>query len=259
MKINWKHANEEDLERLKIIESLVGDHTHLLDFIFHQERTELAGPLKVMKSDMECFEEEEQVLILCALDLWGTYGGIHLDDLYKKLSSKNFANCLKAMELFRKLIVGESPDWFKVWEKVYGEENKKRASNLNWEGADEGDLIHLEAISTLLGRHTRFLDFIFNRNKPVLSRSVKEIKYEMGVFSSGEKILILAALDIWCSEGKLHLDDLCTNIDEENFRDCLKVLVFLKEKLSCSQCKKELYNNMKGENYGIGKEELLPA
>ena len=101
MKMNWKNAKQDDLQKLEIIKTLLGKHIHLLDFIFHPEVPQLAGPLEIIKSDMMCFEEEEQLLILCALDLWGSCGGLHLDDLYKKLSGENFANCLKALVLLR--------------------------------------------------------------------------------------------------------------------------------------------------------------
>ena len=102
MKIDWKNAKQDDLQKLEVIKSLLGKHTHLLDFLFHPEVPQLAGPLKIIKSDMMCFEEEEQVLILCALNFWGSCGGPPLDDLYKKLSGENFSNCLKALVFLRK-------------------------------------------------------------------------------------------------------------------------------------------------------------
>ena len=95
--INWKHASKDDLKRLKAIKIILDEHEKLLDFLFHPAKACLASSPESLKEKMRCFSSGEQVLLLIAMDVWGTYGGIHFDDLYTSLSDKSLKNCIKAL------------------------------------------------------------------------------------------------------------------------------------------------------------------
>jgi len=95
--MNWKHACKSDLERLTAIEILFGRNRKLVDFLFHPVEAKLSASAESLKRKMNCFSSGEQILLLIAMDIWGTYGGIHFDDLYSRLDPQSFTNCIKAL------------------------------------------------------------------------------------------------------------------------------------------------------------------
>ena len=95
--VKWKNASQDDLKRLRSIKILFGHKTDLIDFIFHPLKPRLSYTPENLKEKMKCFGTGEQTLILIAMDIWGSYGGIHFDDLYTNLSLESLHNCMKAL------------------------------------------------------------------------------------------------------------------------------------------------------------------
>ena len=104
---------------------------------------------------------------------------------------------------------------------------------IKWKNASECDLELLEAISILLGRDERLLKFLFHFKKAKLRKSAICLKKEMGVFSSGEKWLLRASLDIWSHEGGIHFDDLYCTLSPNAFKNCIDSLAYIKRNIYC--------------------------
>ena len=86
---------------------------------------------------------------------------------------------------------------------------------LNWKNASKGDQKRLTAISTLLTRYPRLLDQIFNSFEPSLKNSPQAL---LRGRSSGEKVLIGIALDIWNESAGVKINDLGC-LDSENLQN----------------------------------------
>ena len=95
--IQWKSPSEDDLKRLEAIKILCGSSTELIDFLFDPVKSRLLDTPENLKDKMGCFSQGEKTLLLVAMDIWGTYGGIHFDDIYTNLSPQSFHNCIKAL------------------------------------------------------------------------------------------------------------------------------------------------------------------
>ena len=100
--LNWKNASNHDLKLLKAIKMLFGDDEKFLNFLFHPTRSKLSDSPENLKERMACFSSGEQLLLLVAMDIWGTYGGIHFDDLYTKLCPQSLQNCLHALAYLKR-------------------------------------------------------------------------------------------------------------------------------------------------------------
>lgn len=95
--IQWKNASRDDLKRLVAIKILCGSHPGLVNFLFDSVKPRLSDTPENIKEKMGHLSRGEKTLLLIAMDIWGTYGGIHFDDLYTHLSPKSFHNCIKAL------------------------------------------------------------------------------------------------------------------------------------------------------------------
>ena len=95
--IRWKNASKDDLKRLKAIKILCSSHPSLIDFLFDPVKPRLSDTPGNLKENMGHLSGGEKTLILIAMDIWGTYGGFHFDDLYTHLSPKSLHNCIKAL------------------------------------------------------------------------------------------------------------------------------------------------------------------
>lgn len=84
------------------------------------------------------------------------------------------------------------------------------------------------AISILMANDPKLLDFILNEKRDCLADSAENLKYEAGCFSSGEKILIQIALDIWDDCGGSRLGDVIHTLDSIRFEAFLRALEILR-------------------------------
>jgi hypothetical protein len=98
----WKNATRDDQLRLKAISILLGEDERLIRFLFHPTKPRLATSSTSIKQKIKSFSKGEQTLLRIALDIWGTYGGIHFDDLYTNLSPTSFMNCINALAFIKR-------------------------------------------------------------------------------------------------------------------------------------------------------------
>lgn len=96
-----------------------------------------------------------------------------------------------------------------------------------WKNADPSDLKLLESISILLSKHPKLLDYIFCSTDPRLRASASEIKTDANSLSAGKNLLVRLALDIWSGEGEINFNEIYQTLDNENFTNLLKSMVFL--------------------------------
>lgn len=101
-------------------------------------------------------------------------------------------------------------------------------SMFKWENACQTDIERLEIIACLLKKHPKLLHVLFDRNCPRLRLSLEEIKDMTGVLSSGEKVLIKMAMDIWDGHGGALFKEIYTVLDSVNFENTMDALKLLK-------------------------------
>jgi hypothetical protein len=89
-----------------------------------------------------------------------------------------------------------------------------------WKNASSGDRKRYALIAGALERHPDLLRLLFHRERAELVASPEALLQQTRAFSSGERVLIRAALDLWSDSGKLPLMDLC-RLDPQNFRNVL--------------------------------------
>ncbi|POB14794.1 hypothetical protein [Halobacteriovorax sp. DA5] len=100
--LKWKEPSNDDVKRLQAISILLGKDMRLIRFLFHPTKSRLAASSETLKEEMKCFSSGEQTLLLIAMDIWGTYGGIHFDDLYTNLDPNAFKNCINALAFIKR-------------------------------------------------------------------------------------------------------------------------------------------------------------
>lgn len=88
----------------------------------------------------------------------------------------------------------------------------------------------IQIIRKLLEGNEHLLNFLFvNPAEGVTDQNgvmdVEHLKNEMGVFSSGEQIMIKVAMDIWGEYGKVEIFDICRRLDERNFLKTITALI----------------------------------
>lgn len=85
-----------------------------------------------------------------------------------------------------------------------------------------------ESLNLIFAKHPRFLDFLFDRSEPKLRDEPEVLLSEAGCFSTGEKILIRIALDLWCGQGHVNLWDIVERLDLYNYEHVLAGLRHLR-------------------------------
>lgn len=76
--LKWTNTSKDDQKRLKAITILLDNDERLVRFLFHSTKSQLSTTPEILKAKMKCFSSGEQVLLLIAMDIWGTYGGYTL-------------------------------------------------------------------------------------------------------------------------------------------------------------------------------------
>lgn len=90
-----------------------------------------------------------------------------------------------------------------------------------------GEELQLRSIQTLLDKHQYLMDFLFTKDRIDLAATPTELICAAGGFSHGEIILILIALDLWCGEGSVSLNEAFKVLDPINWRQFVKALAVL--------------------------------
>lgn len=74
------------------------------------------------------------------------------------------------------------------------------------------------------------LNFLFDEPDKVTDygghgMDLERIKRDIGVYSSGEQVMLRLAMDIWGQYGKVEIFDICRRLDNGNFRAAMKALI----------------------------------
>ena len=93
-----------------------------------------------------------------------------------------------------------------------------------WREATVSERVQYELISLIFSKHPKLLEFFFEKHRPRMSYSPVEMLKEIGVFSTGEELLIRVAMDIWSGSGNTKLWRLIEQLDHDNFSNVLKAL-----------------------------------
>ena len=96
-----------------------------------------------------------------------------------------------------------------------------------WSNACEGDLRRAQAISVLMEKHPKLMNWLFREDRPELKCSPREMLRQAGAFSTGERILIRLALDLWSGEGEAKVLDL-DRLDPGNFKNALTAIQLMR-------------------------------
>jgi hypothetical protein len=100
---------------------------------------------------------------------------------------------------------------------------------LNWKRTNRYELRMQKTLNLIFRKHPALVDSIFDKERPRLRCEPERILMECGVFSSGEKILIRVALDLWNGSGGVSLWDVVERLDVDNYRNVLRGLLNLRQ------------------------------
>jgi hypothetical protein len=89
-----------------------------------------------------------------------------------------------------------------------------------WTNVCAGDRRRFNAIHQFLKPHPKLVDFLFRSDKPELHSSPDVLRKAAKGFSTGERILIRVALDIWSDSGDAKISDL-DHLDPDSFKNVL--------------------------------------
>lgn len=99
---------------------------------------------------------------------------------------------------------------------------------LNWKNPGGHCLLMQEVLNLIFAKHPKLLHFLFDRHEPCLRQDAETLLNDAGVFSSGEKILVQVALDLWCGQGEARLWDIVERLDLSNYQNVLAGLRHLR-------------------------------
>ena len=99
---------------------------------------------------------------------------------------------------------------------------------LDWQGIGRSTRRRQEALNLIFSKHPEFLEFVFDKSVPRLRDEPEVLLTQAGVFSTGEKILIRIAIDLWCGKGNVNLWDMVERLDLYNYKHVLAGLRHLR-------------------------------
>lgn len=94
------------------------------------------------------------------------------------------------------------------------------------------------AISMLLAQNPKLIDFVFNEKRDRLAQPALMLRREARAFSTGEKVLIQIALDIWDDCGGARLSEVIFSLDPirlELFLRAVEILRFSRSSSDSAQ------------------------
>ncbi len=97
-----------------------------------------------------------------------------------------------------------------------------------WKEANSCDLKQWHAITRVFKNHPNLIEFFFDAKKPRIRRCADELLAYADVFSSGEKLLIKIALDMWSGSGNAKIWELLEVLDVNNFENVIEAIRYLK-------------------------------
>lgn len=97
----------------------------------------------------------------------------------------------------------------------------------SWKNASSRELKLYQAIRILFLKHSYLLEFLFQKELPLLRKSSELLIQEAQAFSSGEKLLVRIALDLWNEEGDVFFWELFAVLDPINISNLVLSIQYL--------------------------------
>jgi hypothetical protein len=89
--------------------------------------------------------------------------------------------------------------------------------------------LRLSAMSAVLGYDERLLYFVFHHRERRLRETPDELIDEARAMSSGERILIQCAIDLWSGQGGAVLGEILAQLDDDCFLNLIRGLLQFRE------------------------------
>lgn len=100
---------------------------------------------------------------------------------------------------------------------------------LRWKNPGRGGQRLMEVMNLIFQNHPQILEFLFELDRPKLRHEADRLMREAGVFSTGEKILIRIALNLWNGYGSVCLWDVIERLDQDNYQQVVLGLQHLRQ------------------------------
>ena len=100
---------------------------------------------------------------------------------------------------------------------------------LCWENPGRGGQRLMEVMNLTFQNHPQLLGFLFESDRPKLRHEASTLIREAGAFSTGEKILIRIALNLWSGHGSVCLWDIIEKLDQEDYQQVVLGLQYLRQ------------------------------
>lgn len=100
--------------------------------------------------------------------------------------------------------------------------------SVEWAHACSADRRLLQTLKRLFQKHPELLTFLFDRRQARLNAAPEVILERAQGMSSGERILVRIALDLWNSSGETNLLDPIERLDRDNFENFISALHLLR-------------------------------
>jgi len=99
-------------------------------------------------------------------------------------------------------------------------------ASLYWSNLTSHDERMRDTMEYLFSQHPKLLHFVFNPDHPELRAQPEILLQDAQCFSTGEKILIQVALDLWDACGNARISDIIHRLDRHHF---VKVLMLMQQ------------------------------
>jgi hypothetical protein len=100
---------------------------------------------------------------------------------------------------------------------------------LEWNCVGRHERKMMETMNIIFNGHEKLLNFLFEHNRPKLRQEASLLLQAACGFSSGEQLLIRVGIDLWNGEADVKLWELVERLDENNFEQIFKALLYLKK------------------------------
>ena len=99
---------------------------------------------------------------------------------------------------------------------------------LNWQERGRHQKRMMETLNIIFAQHPELLEFLFERDRPRLKHEAEVLLSKSCGYSSGERILICTALDLWNGSGEVRLWQIIEDLEDNNYENVLLGLKHLR-------------------------------
>ena len=100
--INWVNAEEDEIQLLNAIKSLLENHPKLLTFLFHPLIPRLNDTPEQLLDSALVFSTGECILVQIAIELWDGRPIVKFADIYSYLDNNTYFKLLKIINTLKR-------------------------------------------------------------------------------------------------------------------------------------------------------------